>query len=1299
MQQALLKLNNKPYLQSQLTIINIRILTMRKLSIITATLITSSIWLTGCGDGSDTANEVDSSPVEITPPTSNIPNDTTPPVSNSVSLLGLKGKSQIQVQKVKGIAKPQNAIVDAEFSNAKGDFIYKDNASSVTGNLTFAINVEEPDQITDISLYLPSVEQSISVCSSACGATFNKTLTGFNPQLSGVKAGNLRIELFVTDSAQNTAMLDAISVDWSPIVISGFNATRTEGKIIVDWQGGSSLNRYNVYSATEVNLTSTNALSLTNGSQQLALNASQAEIAVTDETANYYILITGINEQGESGQSSPLRVAPILAAVNLPPQAVTDSFTVDEDNALNANVLDNDTDPENSLLTLDSIISSPVNGQLTFDSSGNISYQPNKDFAGQDSFIYQILDDANNSAQASVSITVNNLNDAPIATNDAYSLAVDNTINITNTGLLANDLDIDGDFLFVNTTPITAPLHGSLQLHSDGSFTYTADSSFIDSDSFEYQITDNKGGTDNAQVTILPSGTDAPPIALNDIYEVNEDNTLAITSITNGILANDTDPNSLALSLNETLITTTTNGQLNLSIDGTFTYIPNANFFGIDSFQYEIMNVLGKKSQAFVNITVNPIADNPVANNDTYQTNEDSTLTVNAVNGLLANDLDIDLGTLIVETSPLVSPTLGQLTLQNDGGFTYKANANINGVDTFTYRLLNNKGAVNSAQVIITLTPVNDAPIAINDSKSTISDTLLTIDALENDTDADGDPLTIIRSSTATKNGTVSILENKLIYTPLITFTGVASINYTIADSSGLESSATVSVLVSLAGSTNILPIAVNDTFILDEDTVFSGASVLNNDSDANGDTLSVLTTAASPTTNGTLVLSTDGTFVYTPATNFNGSDSFRYTLSDGNGGFAEAQVNLTIKSINDLPVANADSYSTLEDIPFTIIASDFNNLLNNDTDVDGDTLSVNVALSGNVSSGVLSLDNDGEFTYTPETNFSGTDSFIYHLEDGQGGSSTGSVTITVNHVNKAPKALPDTYTMIEGTSLDATSVLSNDTDPDGDPLTLDTSFSSLPSHGTVSFSSDGTFTYTPETGFFGADSFAYKVLDSSGEFDEGLVNITVKPDSSAHGNPLARNDSYSVDEDTTLVASSVLNNDKSDVLDILNLLGISLLTISTSPADDVDHGTLSINSDGTFTYTPDTNYNGNDSFKYEITNIYGNTDTATVQLTIKAVNDAPIAVDDSFTVEKNSGKFTKKFLLDNDSDPEGDHLDINETPIIDAHHGTLKIKKHGDVEYTPDTDFVGTDSFVYELGDGKGLTDLATVTITITDN
>ncbi|WP_460242375.1 tandem-95 repeat protein, partial [Aurantivibrio infirmus] len=191
---------------------------------------------------------------------------------------------------------------------------------------------------------------------------------------------------------------------------------------------------------------------------------------------------------------------------------------------------------------------------------------------------------------------------------------------------------------------------------------------------------------------------------------------------------------------------------------------------------------------------------------------------------------------------------------------------------------------------------------------------------------------------------------------------------------------------------------------------------------------------------NGTLTLNADGTFTYVPNANFNGTDSFVYEASDGNGGTAQATVTITVNAVNDTPTVVDDAYATNEDTTLTINLP--NDVLANDSDIDGDSLTVNTTPVTDVANGTLTLNADGTFTYVPNANFNGTDSFVYEASDGNGGTAQATVTITVNAVNDTPTIVDDAYATNEDTTLTINlpnDVLANDSDIDGDTLTVNT--------------------------------------------------------------------------------------------------------------------------------------------------------------------------------------------------------------------------------------------------------------------
>ncbi len=303
---------------------------------------------------------------------------------------------------------------------------------------------------------------------------------------------------------------------------------------------------------------------------------------------------------------------------------------------------------------------------------------------------------------------------------------------------------------------------------------------------------------------------------------------------------------------------------------------------------------------------------------------------------------------------------------------------------------------------------------------------------------------------------------------------GTTVVTYVATDSSGNQTECSFTVLVKGT------PVAVDDAVTTNEDTSVV-ISVLDNDSDPDGDILTIISNT-NPS-NGTVVLNEDGTFTYTPNANYNGPDSFEYTISDGNGGTDTATVTITVVPVNDAPVAVDDSASTNEDTPVTV------SVLDNDSDIDGDVLTV--VSTTTPSNGTVVINDNGTITYTPNENFNGTDSFDYTISDGNGGTATATVTITVNAVNDAPVAVDDVATTDEDTSV-TIPVLDNDSDVDGNGLTVISV--TTPSNGTVVINSDGTVTYTPNADYNGPDSFDYTISDGNGGTDTATVTITVTP-------------------------------------------------------------------------------------------------------------------------------------------------------------------------------------------------------------
>jgi VCBS repeat-containing protein len=253
-----------------------------------------------------------------------------------------------------------------------------------------------------------------------------------------------------------------------------------------------------------------------------------------------------------------------------------------------------------------------------------------------------------------------------------------------------------------------------LTLNSNGSFVYTPSANFNGTDTFTYRAFDGTVYSNPVTVTITVNPINDPPVALSDSYSLNEDTILTIPAA--GVLSNDTDVEGSALSA--ALVNGPANGRLTFNSNGSFVYTPNANFNGTDTFTYRAFDGTAYSAPTTVILTVNPVDDLFIAVNDTYSVNEDNVLTLTGL-GVLANDINLDNDPL---TAILVSnPTSGTLVWNSNGTFTYTPNANFNGTDSFTYRVYDGTANSNLATVTLIVNPVNDAPVLDNSGSPTFS--------------------------------------------------------------------------------------------------------------------------------------------------------------------------------------------------------------------------------------------------------------------------------------------------------------------------------------------------------------------------------------------------------------------------------------------------------------------------------------------------------------------------------------------------------------------------------------------------
>ena len=764
--------------------------------------------------------------------------------------------------------------------------------------------------------------------------------------------------------------------------------------------------------------------------------------------------------------------------------------------AVDPSVLDNDTDANNNDIRVDefdvlsargAIVTVDQNWKSAGASSGTFQYDPTAAVDIQelhdgevvaDTFTYTLIEDTTtpnsfgfkSQTAATVTITLTGVNDAPISQDIPLS-AFEDGIAVT-ADFDGDDVDNDDDFdsLTFSIVDTLSAGEGTVANNGDGTFTFVPGSDFQElaqdqefDVSFTYKATDQHGEDSNVStVTITMTGVNDAPTAIPDTRIVDQN--VVASEAADGVLTNDDEPDTadskVVTKLNGTdldivssslTITSTKGATFTLNVDGSFSYDPTTSVelmaldpgdTADDLFTYTMSDPHGQTSQTTITFTVNGVNDAPIATDDSYVTGQTQTLTVDPV-GVLGNDSDADADDL-----PFVSELNGStaltgnsaegatVTILADGSFTYDPTTSatlaalVRGVslsDTFTYTVEDSHGATSTAIVTVVVTGENKNPVAVDD------------DFLGNDGVSEDD---------------------------------------TFVDATG---------------------VLVNDT---DEDDPASALFVsgLNGMGQLSGESI-----------RGALItMNSDGTFLYDPrnaaelqalADGDTTTDTFTYTVSDGQGGSSEGTVSVEVSGVNDAPIANPDTAlgGRNTDLIIDVIKAADDTDPGHDYDIDGTIDVVTITAQPDVNHGQVVVNGDKTVTFQPATDFSGTATFNYQLTDDFGAVSS-EVTVTVE-INDAPFADDDSTDAYQDVFNTPTriDVLANDSDADGtlDPGTV--TVVTAPQHGSFSVDVDGTIVYQPDdtpTIYVGPDSLEYTVADDDGAVSNvATVSINVIPD------------------------------------------------------------------------------------------------------------------------------------------------------------------------------------------------------------
>ncbi len=1013
-----------------------------------------------------------------------------------------------------------------------------------------------------------------------------------------------------------------------------------------------------------------------------------------------------ISDGDEATADATGSVSVTIVPVDDAPTAVADDQNVvDEGGSVNIDVLANDEDVDGGELAVASI-SAPDHGTAAWSAEAGAIVYTHDDTENTltDSFSYTL----NGGSEATVSVAITPVDDAPTATDDDATAAEGASVTIA---VLNNDPDLDGGDKIVASIS-EAPSIGTAVISQDASsivYTHTGDT--LGEVPFKYTV--NGGSEATVNVTVTNSDDDPPVVDPPATLEILEDaSATPIPVLTDG----QTDADGSVLSIAS--IGTAAHGTAKL-VEGTVTYTPNADFFGEDSFTIVVTDGDGGNDDLTLtaNVTVASVNDAPVAKDDFYTgesepfciecgpiqigghfdgaVQEDTPTTLR----LLDNDSDIDSQTLSVDPESLSLDTaIGTLEVVQ-GGVLYTPAENYFGEFEFTYRIMDGPAAgedtlfSKTASVTVEVKNLEDPLVAVVDEATVAEDGVINVDVQANDIDVDRTGFGLVDVSQPA-GGFAAVAGDKVRVQPDPNFSGTLEIEYTIrADFPvddrffGPGTSCDVPFFFEAEGAipgcelvTGVLfvevvgvndqPEAAQDEATTDEDTPVT-IDVLGNDTDADVDALSI-----DRTTQGRIgsVEIVDGKVVYTPDENANGSDSFIYYATDGDL-LSVALVSVEITPVNDDPTIEGRKLLIDEDSDARFVVSI--------DDIDSETLTV--SLSTEPVEGSVSIEGTS-IIYTPPINFFGEVGFGLTVSDDAGGSSAGEFTVTVASVNDEPVAEDLAIELDEDTSAPGTIDVTDVEQTDDQLLT---EIGTEPTLGTVALTGTS-FVYTPDADANGEDSFTVVLTDLDGASVTSTVSVNIIPVNDA---PEIEGQSVETDEDTSVEINVVATDvDKDDLT-----LGVE--TESANGDVEIDGMTV--------TFTPAPDWHGETTFDLNVTDTPPGNDSqlarlvlaepaavATFTITVASVNDEPTISAETLVLDEDTSGTVEVAT----SDIEDDFAKIELVVSIgdQGSKGTAEIVE-GSVVYTPDADENGDDEFelIVTDSDGASVSTMAQVSIT----
>ncbi|MEA5047425.1 MAG: Ig-like domain-containing protein, partial [Eubacteriales bacterium] len=894
--------------------------------------------------------------------------------------------------------------------------------------------------------------------------------------------------------------------------------------------------------------------------------------------------------------------------------------------------------------------------------------------------------------EQTISLTITPEDDAPVLSGVSRTIHEDMSVSFA---ALTSDYEVDGD---QTTVSIDTPQHGTAVLRSDKTIQYKPDANYYGTDTFQITVTDKTEAKRSASATVtinIISVNDPPSISGVEYYQTTLEDTvktipITVTDVDDDMTASSSykfvsGDESIVRSEDITISHDSETGKMILSVK------PVENAYGSVVIRVTATDSAGVSAKASFLLRITPVNDVPVANNDSATVSEVistgnesvAPMTITTMN-LIENDTDVEGGALSIVA--ITDVQNGIVTSNGNGTVTISADGDSTKDVTFHYMIMDPGGATASADATLVITPSNDPPRTQEDSYTIDEDEQSTFEVLVNDVDPEEEALSISDVSIPS-HGTATISGTSIVFIPAKDYNGTDSFTYTATDASGASAEPTT-VRISIRSINDAPEISKHESnsgdWQMTEDTPKSFHFVV---SDAESAVKNLIVRIKS--LDETLVktsqiqLSTNeggyNTILVTPNKDQYGTVPVEFIVSDGLLS-TTVTYNILITGANDPPVVTPMDLETDEDtkITKTAVASDVENN------------PVTFFLSDTPQYGTAAVNADGSFTYTPEKDFNGSDSFVIGANDGQSENSTGTalIRIQVLPANDPPTAVDDTTSTNEDTAVDI-DVIANDTDMDldyGDALTI-LRIPTAPTKGTAQIV-DNKIHYVPSKDLNGTDTFTYEICDQDGKPSTATVTVQI---TAVNDVPAGGNDTAEVFEDNS-VTIDVLANDDVDMTTNPGHEALTITKIATNPS----HGTARI-SDGAIIYTPTENYfspeDTPDTFTYIVTDSGNLTAEFTVSVNVKAVNDAP-----TLTVAGGSEQFAN---VNMDEDTVSSAIAFTVSDVEDA-AGSLSVSVTHDnsdllptITVTPNA--AGECSFVIDSKDNKVGT--ATITVKVTDS